>query len=126
MMKISNSDKEHISDRHIEIRKGFLFGMKITHRDDTKVKMEERQRKLIKVQQELGHPSKHVIQETGLKMGLKMKGSMQHCKGCKMGKTRQKGMKRETVSRAKKIDERTFMEINSIKHVKDTRLNKKL
>ena len=41
---------------------------------------------------------------------------MQHCEGCGMGKTKQKKMNKESVPRSKKVGERMFMDISSIKH----------
>ena len=70
----------------------------------------------MKIHQELGHPSEDLTRATGLKLNLKMKGSMQHCDGCGMGKTKQKKMNKEPVPRAKKVGERMFMDISSIKH----------
>ena len=53
---------------------------------------------------------------TGIKLGLKMKGSMTHCEGCGLGKTRQKKINKELVERAKKVGDRMFLDISSIKH----------
>ena len=66
--------------------------------------------------QRLGHPSKYITRATGIKLGLKMKGTMRECKGCGLGKMRQKNVSKEQVTRAKSIGERMFVDISSIKH----------
>ena len=66
--------------------------------------------------QRLGHPSEDITRATGLKLGLKMKGTMRECKGCGLGKIRQKNVSKERVPRAKNVGERMFMAISSIKH----------
>ena len=38
--------------------------------------------------QHLGHPSEDITRATGLKLGLKMKGTMRDCEGCGLGKMR--------------------------------------
>ena len=66
--------------------------------------------------QRLGHPSEDITRATGLKLGLKMKGTMRECEGCGLGKMRQKNVSKEQVPRAKNIGERMFVVISSIKH----------
>ena len=71
--------------------------------------------------QRLGHPSEDITRETGLKLGLKMKGIkmkgiMRECEGCGLGKMRQKNVSQEPVPRAKNVGERMFADISSIKH----------
>ena len=66
--------------------------------------------------QRLGHPSEDITRATGLKLGLKMKGTMRECKGCGLGKMRQKNVSKEQVQRAMNIGERMFVDITSIKH----------
>ena len=65
--------------------------------------------------QRLGHPSEDITRATGLKLGLKMKGTMRDCEGCGLDKMRQKNVSKEQV-RAKNIGERMFVDISSIKH----------
>ena len=66
--------------------------------------------------QRLGHPSEDITRATGLKLGLKMKGTMRECEGCGLGKMRQKNVSKEQVPRAKNVGERIFVDISSIKH----------
>ena len=85
MMEISKSGKTYVFDRHIKSGKGFLFAMKIS-KDEQQTKKKERRSDLMKIHQELGHPSEDLTRATGLKLNLKMRGSMQHCEGCRVGK----------------------------------------
>ena len=71
---------------------------------------------LLTLYQRLGHPSKDITRATGLKLGLKMKGTMRECEGCGLGKMRQKNVSKEQVPRAKNVGERMFVDISSIKH----------
>ena len=66
--------------------------------------------------QRLEHPSEDITRATGLKLGLKMKGTMRECEGCGLGKMRQKSVSKEQVPRAKNIGEKMFVDISSIKH----------
>lgn len=84
--------------------------------DGTKVRRREKRSDLIKVHQQLGHPSEDPTRTTGLKMELKMKGLMKYCEGFGMGKIRQKAMGKETVIRAEKIGKKMLMDIGSITH----------
>ena len=83
MMKISKSGKTYVFDRHVKSGKGFLFAMKIS-KDEQGTKKKERRNDLMKIHQELGHPSEDLTRATGLNLNLnlKMRGSMQHCEGC--------------------------------------------
>ena len=56
--------------------------------------------------QRLGHPSEDITRATGLKLGLKMKGTMRDCEGYGLGKMRQKNVSKEQVPRVKNIGER--------------------
>ena len=85
-------------------------------KDELGSKKNERQSDLMKIHQELGHPSADLTRKNRLKMNLKMKVSMQHCKGCGMGKTKQKKTNKQLVPRVKKVGERTFIDISSIKY----------
>ena len=64
----------------------------------------------------LGHPSEEITRATGLKLGLQMKGAINHCEGCGLGKMRQKNMNKEQVPRTKEVGDRIFMDISSIKY----------
>ena len=56
------------------------------------------------------------MEEACDRLGLKMKVTMRECKGCGLGKMRQKNVSKEQVPRAKNIGERMFVDISSIKH----------
>ena len=64
----------------------------------------------------LGHPSEEITRATGLKLGVQMRGVMNHYEGCGLGKMRQKNVSKEQVPRAKEVGERMFIDISSIKY----------
>ncbi len=64
----------------------------------------------------LGHPSEEITRATGLKLGLQIKGAMNHCEGCGLGKMRQKNINKEQVPRGKEVGDRMSMDISSIKY----------
>ena len=121
-LKINSSNQSYVFDQQIKSGKGFLFGIKITHKGTAVEKPRQSQAKaikqtdFIKIHQQLGHPGEDMTRATGLKLGLRMKGSMHHCEGCGLGKMKQKNINKELVARAKSVGERMFMDISSIKH----------
>ena len=64
----------------------------------------------------LGHPSEEITRATDLKLRVQMRGVMNHCDGCGIGKMRQKNVSKEQVPRAKEVGERMFIDISSIKY----------
>ena len=83
--------------------------------ENTKLMNNKRYNFLI-LHQRLGHPSEDITRATGLKLGLKMKGTMREYKGCGLDKMRPNNKGKEQVPRAKSIGERIFVDISSIKH----------
>ena len=71
---------------------------------------------LVTLHQLLGHPSEEITRTMGLKSGVQMRGVMNHCEGCELGKMRQKNVIKEQVPRAKEVGDRMFMDISSIKY----------
>ena len=112
MKKISKAGKVYVIDRYIKSGTCFLFAMKIMSKDKQGLKKTERRSDLMKIHQEMGHSSEDLTRATG----LKMKGSMQHCEGCGVGMTKQKKKNKEFMPRTKKVGERIFRDISSIKH----------
>ena len=64
----------------------------------------------------LGHSSEEITRATGVKLGVQMRGVMNHCEGCGLGKIKQKNVSKEQVQRAKEVGDRMFMDISSIKY----------
>ena len=56
----------------------------------------------------LGHPSEAITRATGMKLGYRMSGSINHCDGCGIGKMKQKNVSKEPVERAGLVGERMF------------------
>ena len=83
--------------------------------ENTKL-MNNKRSYFLTLHQRLGHPSEDITRATGLKLGLKMKGTMSDFEGCGLGKMRQKNVSKEQVPRAQNIGERMFIDISSIKH----------
>ena len=66
--------------------------------------------------QYLWHPNEDITRATGHKIGLIMKGSINHCEGCGLGKMKQKNVSKGQVPRAAQVGDRIFVDISSIKH----------
>ena len=105
-------------DMRVRSGKAALFAIKINFHNIKKKTLNVENTKLMNnkrcyfltLHQRLGHPSEDITRATGLKLGLKMKGTMRECKGCGLGKMRQKNVSKEQVPRAKNVGERMFVD----------------